>query len=186
MRKALWALPILVFLAACSDTGGLSAKSDDSPFAPDVDPDGDSVNGLIVGHRLMEAGQYELAMDAFKRAAVSDGLTPEILVALGSSNLALGRLNQAEKLLRRVIDEKPRWSEAWNNLGVVLMERGEDAEASEVFRRAYALDNGESDAIRDNLRLALEKLDNPGYGETIEQDYKLVRRGSSQYLIRRM
>ena len=31
------------------------------------------------------------------------------------------------------------------------MERGKTAEAVQVFQRAYALDNGESDAIRDNL-----------------------------------
>ena len=54
-----------------------------------------------------------------------------------------------------------------------------------MFRRAYALDDGESDSIRDNLRLALEKSENPDYDER-EQDYKLVRRGSSDYLIRKI
>ena len=61
----------------------------------------------------------------------------------------------------------------------------ETAEAAEVFRRAYALDNGESDAIRDNLRLALAKIENPGYDPDQQQDYALVRLGSGSYLIRR-
>ena len=65
------------------------------------------------------------------------------------------------------------------------MERGKTAEAAEVFRRAYALDNGESDAIRDNLRLALAKIENPGYDPDQQQDYALVRLGSGSYLIRR-
>ncbi|MCT4558667.1 MAG: tetratricopeptide repeat protein [Pelagimonas sp.] len=141
---------------------------------------------MVVGHRLMAAGQYELALEAFTRAAGERGFTPEVLVALGTANLGLGRLQQSEKLLRRVVKEKPNWPEAWNNLGVVLMELDQTAEASEVFRRAYALDNGESDSIRDNLRLALAKLENPVYDESYEQEYKLVRRGSSDYLIRRM
>ena len=107
-----------------------------------------------------------------------------MLTSLGTANLGLGRLNQSETLLRQAVEEEPDWAEAWNNLGVVLMERGETAEASEVFRRAYALDNGESDAIRDNLRLALAKMETAGYGEPRQEDYKLVRRGSGSYLIR--
>ncbi|CUH75694.1 tetratricopeptide repeat protein [Tropicibacter naphthalenivorans] len=174
----------MLSLAACS-AGGLGA-SRDNPYAPAVDPRGEAVDGLIVGHRLMEAGQYDLALKNFTRAAGEHGLTGEVLVALGSANLALGRLNQSEELLRRAVKAEPDWPEAWNNLGVVLMERRKIPEASEIFKRAYALDNGESDAIRDNLRLALEKVENSLYDNVNEQDYKLVRRGSSQYLIRRV
>ena len=54
------------------------------------------------------------------------------------------------------------------------------------FRRAYALDNGESDSIRDNLRLALAKLENSDYGDAQEQDYKVVRRGSGDFVIRKI
>ncbi|MDU8910366.1 tetratricopeptide repeat protein [Aestuariicoccus sp. MJ-SS9] len=172
---------LVATLAACS-SGGLSA-SRDTPFAPPVDPRGEAVDGLLVGHRLMQAGEYELALEAFQRAAATQGLTGEILTAMGSANLALGRLNQSEALLRRAVKVEADWPEAWNNLGVVLMESGQEAEAAGVFRKAFALDNGESDAIRDNLRLALAKIENPLYGTDEQQDYKLVRRGSSQYLI---
>ena len=97
----------------------------------------------------------------------------------------LGRLGQAEKMLRRAVSEAPDWAEAWNNLGVVLMEKGETGEAQQVFRKAYALDNGESDSIRDNLRFALAKTENPDNNVANTNDYKLVRRGSSDYLIRK-
>ncbi len=170
-------------LAACSP-GGL-ASSRDTPFAPALDPRGNAVDGLLVGHRLMEAGEHELALEAFTRAAGTHGLTGEVLVALGSANLALGRLNQSETLLRRAVRTEETWPEAWNNLGVVLIERGKTPEAAEIFRKAFALDNGQSDSIRDNLRLALAKLENSVYGTELEQEYKLVRRGSGSYLIRR-
>ena len=101
------------------------------------------------------------------------------------ANIGLGRLGQAEKLLRRAIEEDDAVPEAWNNLGVILMERGEFAEAAQIFQQAYALDDGQSDSIRDNLRLALAKSENSDYTKSNEeQKYKLVRRGSRDFLIR--
>jgi Flp pilus assembly protein TadD len=171
----------LLALAGCA-----GEPRPEGPYAPPIDPAGEAVDGLVVGHRLMEAGEHELALEAFRRAAAQEGLTAETLSALGTANIGLGRLNQAEDLLRRATDTGEAWPEVWNNLGVVLMERGKTAEAAQIFRKAYALDNGQSDAIRDNLRLALDKLEKTAYDRRSEQDYKLVRRGSSEYLIRRV
>lgn len=183
MRQGrVWPALFCFGLAACS-SGGFST-SDDAVFAPSVDPRGDAVDQLLVGHRLMAAGEYELAMGSFRLAASEQGLTPEIITALGSANLALGRLGQAEELLRRAVKEEPEWPEGWNNLGVVLIERGNTPEAAQVFRRAFALDNGQSVAIRDNLRLALAKMENSSYNAGQQKEYKLVRRGSSDFLIR--
>lgn len=176
-------LGIALTLAACS-SGGLGT-SEDSPFAPGLRPGAQAEDGLVVGHRLMQAGEFELALKSYTRAAYEDGLTVDVLSALGSANLSLGRLGQAETLLRRAIATDEAIPETWNNLGVVLMERGQEAEAEQMFRRAYALDNGESDSIRDNLRLALAKLDDSGY-DAVEQDFKMVRRGSSDFLLRRI
>lgn len=181
MARAGAILLTILVLAGCSDN-----SLPENPFAPGLVADGEAVDGMIVGHRLMEAGEYELAMRAFERAALEHGFTWEIKAAMGSANLGLGRLGQAEELLRDAIKAEKAAPEAWNNLGVVLMEKGEVAEASEVFRRAYALDNGQSDSIRDNLRLSLAKLENSYYDEEKEQGYKLVRRGSSDYLIRQI
>ena len=168
-------------LAACS-TGGFSA-SKDQVYAPGVDQRAKAEDGVEVGHRLMAAGQYELAIRSFNRAALERGLDGEILSGLGSANLGLGRLGQAETLLRRAVQAETDQPEVWNNLGVVLMERGKTVEAEQIFKKAYALDNGESDAIRDNLRLALAKSENSGTLALDEENYKLVRRGGGNYLI---
>ena len=181
MARAGAILVIALALAGCNP-----GDPSNGPYAPGIAPSGTSVDGLTVGHRMMRAGEHELALEAFTRAASEHGITPDILAALGSANLALGRLGQSEDLLRDAIESEDAVPETWNNLGVVLMERGKTAEASRIFRHAYAIDNGESDAIRDNLRLALAKLENPGYVVGKEQDYKLVRRGSSDYLIRKI
>ena len=135
---------------------------------------------------VAERREYELALEAFTRAAAEQGMTADVVSAIGTANLGLGRLGQAETLLRRAVKQDEAIPETWNNLGVVLMERGKYAEAEQIFRRAYALDNGQSDSIRDNLRLALAKSENPDYDDPQQQDYKLVRRGSADYVIRQI
>jgi tetratricopeptide (TPR) repeat protein len=184
MTAHIFLLPLGIgLLAACQSTGGLPAK-DASPFAPSGVVRGEeAIDGLIVGHRLMAAGEYELALKAYYRAAADRGLTADTLSAMGSANLRLGRLGQAEKLLRQAIDDDETFVPAWNNLGVVLMEKGEVGEASRVFQTAFALDSGQSDSIRENLRLSLAKLEKPSYDQGNTGEFSLVRRGHGQYLL---
>jgi Flp pilus assembly protein TadD len=179
--RAYAALALIVTLAACS-SGGFGV-SNDPVYAPGVAGESD-IDGLLVGHRLMAAGEYELALKAYTRAAAQQGLNVDTLSALGSANLRLGRLGQAERLLRRATEEAPDFPAAWNNLGVILLEKGEYAEAAEVFRRAFATDNGNSDQIRENYRLALANLNQPDYDPKQQnQDFKLVRRGAGDFII---
>jgi len=132
--KFLLAIAVVSALASCGPKA-ISATGSELD-APGVDLSKDAVDGVEVGHRLMAAQQYELALDAFTRAALNEGLTGEILNGMGTANLGLGRLGQSEELLRRAVKAEPDWAEAWNNLGVLLMERGEISEAQQVLRKA--------------------------------------------------
>ena len=189
LRRISAALLLPFALAACS-SGGLGSsvfgpKTPDTLDAPGVDLRADGADNLETGHRLVAAGQYELAIRSFNRAAIDHGtIDAEILSGLGTANLGLGRLGQAETLLRRATERDATQPEIWNNLGVVLMERGKNADATQIFRKAFALDNGESVSIRDNLRLALEKSENSGIATVNNEEFKLVRRGSGDYKIR--
>lgn len=145
--------------------------------------DVEGIDGLTVGHRLMEAGEFELALKAYYRAASEIGVNVDVLSALGSANLRLGRLNQAEELLREAVKRDPKFIPALNNLGVVLNAKNEFGEARELFRVAYALDSGNSDEIRDNLRRLDQKLQNNGAETGEDYDFRLVRRGNGQYLL---
>lgn len=172
----------ITLLAGCAAQG--LGTSSDGPHAPIGVAQGEaSVDGLIVGHRLMAAGEYRLALKSYLRSGAVHGLTVDVLSALGSANLHLGRLGQAEKLLRRAVEEDETFVPAWNNLGVVLVETGEFGEAARVFRVAFALDNGNSAEIRENLRLALAKIENPAYDEPDNTNFALVRRGAGDYLL---
>lgn len=185
--RAWLALSLLcLVLAGCQSAARLQPL-EDGPYAPgssgvEVD-DPSAPDGLIVGHRLMAAGEYELALKAYFRAGAQQGLTVDVLSALGSANLKLGRLNQAEDLLRRAIAKDEKFVPAWNNLGVTLMEMGNSGEAMRVFRTAFALDGAATPQIRDNLRLALAKMENPAYTSPENHNFDLVRRGASAYLL---
>ncbi|MEZ5886661.1 MAG: tetratricopeptide repeat protein [Paracoccaceae bacterium] len=183
IRTKLGLAALIGLLAACQSAGGLLASKKASPYAPGIASSGDEVDGLIVGHRLMAAGEYELALKAYYRGAAEQGPTVDVLSAIGSADLKLGRLGQAERILRQAIDVDETFVPAWNNLGVVLMEKGEVAEASLVFKTAFALDSGQSDEIRENLRRALAKLQNPTYDAPEETKFSLVRRGNGTYLL---
>jgi len=178
--KWIWVgLAAACFVAACESEQALDP---DQPFAPAGVPTGeDAVDGLIVGHRLMAAGEPELALKAYLRAGAERGLNADVLSALGSANLALGRLGQSETLLRRAIKEDEKFAAAWNNLGVVLMETGQVPEASRVFKTAFALDNGESEQIRNNYTLALANLGDPNYSPSNNENFALVRRGNGRF-----
>ena len=151
---------------------------------PGADARGQGVDGLLVGHRLMEAGEFELALKAYLRAAGENGMSVDVLSALGSANLQLGRLGQAEALLRRAVEIDPSFVPAQNNLGVVLMERGKVGEARVVFQQAFALDSGSSDSIRENLRTAIAMTEETVY-DTVEEPpkFSLVRRAPGQYAL---
>lgn len=170
-------LPLLVGLAACAGDGTLKPLSSAETTSDDT-----ALDGLETGHRLMETGEYEQALKAYLLAASERGIDVDVLSALGSANLRLGRLGQAEDLLRRAIREDETFAPAWNNLGVVLMEQGETGEARRVFQTAFALDSGESAEIRDNLKLAIAKTEITDYtGANETSNFELVRRGRGVY-----
>lgn len=174
------AAALVLSLAACGPTGGLGTSEG---TVPGTDSRGQSVDGLIVGHRLLAAGEHELALRAYYRAAAERGMDADVLSAIGSANLKLGRLGQAEQSLRRALERDPDFVPALNNLGVVLMEKGETGEARRVFQRAFALDSGNSDSIRENLRLAIARTENRVYDAKDEANFSLVRRGRGEYLL---
>lgn len=157
-----------------SGVHGLVAISDDEQQPPD---------GLTEGHILMAEGAYERALDAYTRAANEEGLTVDVLSALGSANLKLGRLGQAEALLERAVAQDNTFAPAWNNLGVVLTGLKRNVAARQAFEAAFANDNGLSEEIWQNLLLAIENQENSGEDRVPETAFQLVRRGDGRFLL---
>jgi tetratricopeptide (TPR) repeat protein len=151
-----------------------------------VDASGKGVDGMTVGHRLMEAGEHELALKAYLRGAGETGINADVLSAIGSANLALGRLGQSEKILERALELDPNFVPALNNLGVVMMEKGNTGEARVYFQKAFALDSGQTDSIRENLILAIAQSEANVYDPNQEQEksgFRLVRQEKGKFVL---
>lgn len=169
----------LMALAACQNTSEFSPEG----LAGGAVSLSEDVDGLLVGHRLMAAGEFDLALRAYYRAIAQNGPSVDALSAIGSANLRLGRLGQSEQMLRRAIAMDPEFVPALNNLGVVLVEKREWGQAAHMFRNAFALDSGRSEEIRENLRLSLANLENSGYNGENNDNFALVRRGNGRFLL---
>jgi len=177
-------LSLMLFVAACQSTGGNRLSATQEPSG--VMRGANAEENMLIGHQLMDEAQYDDALKAYYRAAGQKGLTVDVLAALGSANLRMGRLGPAEQLLRQAVDADPEFTPALNNLGVVLMEKDETSEALGYFRSAYALDSGTSDEIRNNLRLALAKFENSAYHEPKnESEFALVSYGGGDYRLKK-
>ncbi|MEM6914619.1 MAG: tetratricopeptide repeat protein [Pseudomonadota bacterium] len=146
----------------------------------------EEVDQMIVGDRLMDSGEFELALRAYYRAGLTNGIDADLLNAIGLANLSLGRLGQAEVTFRNALNEDETHVPALNNLGVVLIERGDVGEARRIFEQAFALDSGRSDSIRENLRFAIAQMENTVYdASTIQNGPGLIRRGGGVYTLER-
>ncbi|WP_186201794.1 tetratricopeptide repeat protein [Jannaschia seosinensis] len=168
-------LAIAVIAAGCTESRGPAA--DGKLFAPGVARGDALVSPLVVGDRLLAAGEGELALGAYTRAAAGpDGMTRDLKMSMAEANISLGRIRQAERLLRDIIKAEPRNAVAWNNLGVVLLERGELGEANVTFRTAFALQP--SPEIRENLRLSYAKLEVIDYDDETDTTFTLTRRAN--------
>lgn len=178
---------VILTCIACSPTKDSNLETFNQSTQLDVNKIDEAVDGLIVGHRLMASGEYEVALRAYTRAAVSKGLNVDVLSALGSANLKLGRLGQAKQLLKKAVEKDDTFVPAWNNLGVVLSNEGNLQEAKRVFQLAYGLDNGDSEEIRKNLTKIIAKIEKAGYTPVNNKnnEFDLVRRGNGRYLLLR-
>lgn len=171
----------LALLTGCqtatnSQNGGLEP--------PGFSQSGESVDGLIVGHNFMRAGEYELALKAYRRSIAEQGFTPDVMNGMGVAHLRLGQVNEAERLLRAAVQADPNFGPAWNNLGVLLAQKQEYLEAKRAFEIAFGLGEGRSQQIKRNIAKISTALEKNVYTEVNNQsDFELVRRGNGVYLL---
>ncbi|MEQ8762977.1 MAG: sulfatase-like hydrolase/transferase [Planctomycetota bacterium] len=92
-----------------------------------------------LGRLWSGCGRLEPAIAAFRSALALDAsftsCRQDLAAALGRS----GALEEAERELRRVLDEEPENAEAWHDLGTTARAQGQTGEALDHYERACTL-----------------------------------------------
>jgi tetratricopeptide (TPR) repeat protein len=116
---------------------------------------------LGAGMDLFRAGRYWDAIEEWRAGFRLDEADYRCLLNAGVAYLAMGHLDEAGACSVATIELRPDSGEAWDNYGVVWLEKGDNARAVACHRRALELRY--SPRSERNLAAALERL-----GETAE------------------
>lgn len=125
--------------------------------------------GAVAKNRL---GEHKSALKDLRRLArgsakAAPGAAP-ILHELGLALRANGELGEATSAFKRAVKANPKMAAAWQALGELLAERGDDEAADAAFREQMAA-SGQHPGLRQAVRLVAEgKL---GMAEGILRDY---------------
>ncbi len=124
-------------------------------MAIDFDPS-EIVASNSVGDLCYDAGNFLRCVDFYEISLESDPNQPRILFRYGTALWLVGRWMDAIPHLEKYVGLVPDDPRGWNNLGVVLRERGEVKRAIECYKRALELDPS-LDVARRNLETASHK-----------------------------
>lgn len=83
--------------------------------------------------------RYSDAVPLLERAVRIDPRPPVYRFNLAISYVELGRLDEAEALVRGGLKEMPRLAPAWTNLGLILQQRGDTAGALDCYQRSLSI-----------------------------------------------
>ncbi len=116
-----------------------------------------SISALnMVGNLSYKSGNYEAAAELYASSHALKADQPDMLFRLGVSLWFLQKWSSSLPLFERYVELVPDDPKGWNNLGVVLREKGEVKRALECYNQSLQLD-GSLEIVKRNLGTAKEK-----------------------------
>lgn len=136
---------------------------------------------LRMGVSQMEAGDYPNALRTMLEAEKLNPGDAVIQNNLGLAYFYRDRLDMSEKHLRLALKARPDYTEAVNNLGRILSERGKNAEAIALLRKAQG-DLTYPKPAKISLNLGIAFFRHRQYDEAREQFRKTLEYGRDNCL----
>lgn len=134
-----WPL-LLVILALLSIQRNTIWQDEETLWADAVDKGPRMPRAHVnLGKALLEAGHYERAIQASRRALEIEPQLERAHYNIGTAYLHLGRFEEAIASYRRALEIQPGLVEAHNNLGNAYLEQGRAGEAIRAYREALAI-----------------------------------------------
>lgn len=113
-----------------------------------------SVSALnTVGELSFNAGNYPVSIELYTASHLQNNEQPIVLFRLGASYWFTGNWSAAIPLFESYVRLVPDDPKGWNNLGVVLREKGEVKRALECYNKALAMDKS-LEVVRKNMGTA--------------------------------
>lgn len=139
----------------------------------------DPLSYYRIGQAYDHLGNFDLAIGFYEKALKGRKYDLELQNKLGVAYLNIRKLDKAEKTFRFILDEFDKMKEARNNLGFVLLVKGETNQAIKEIDKALELDPFYIPALinKSKYYLALNNIDRARQIllsiETENRDYQL-------------
>src|SRR5438132_1547509 len=92
------------------------------------------------GDDFFDAGEYEKAIESYKKAVGLQPKYPEAYLNLGNAYFNLARYDEAIAAYKKSVELKPDWAEPYNKLGDAYLKQERMTEAVEALQQAIHLD----------------------------------------------
>jgi choline-sulfatase len=112
-----------------------------------------------LGKLYLRLHELDKAVDAMTHAQQINPADLDNLRNLGTAQLQLGHVDDAEKAFKAINLQSDHYSAAYNGLGLVAIQRGDSAAAQHDFEKAIDLDSNEVEPIL-NLGVLFDKAGN--------------------------
>lgn len=112
-----------------------------------------------LGKLYLRLHQLDKAVDAMTHAREIDPTNLDNLRNLGTAELQLGHVEEAEKAFKAITLQNDHFSPAYNGLGLVAIQRGDSDAAQHDFEKAAELDPSEVEPLL-NLGVLFDKAGN--------------------------
>ena len=123
--------------------------------AIDMDPEAKGALNAV-GDLCYETENYERAVEFYAQSLSVDGYQAFILFRHGTSLWLLNQWSEAIPFLELYTRLVPKDHKGWNNLGVVLREKGEIKRSTECYQKALQIDPGQ-EIVKSNLGTSKNK-----------------------------
>ncbi len=137
-------LTMVAICVACALVHPLTAQTADAFGDSGADP----VKLFEQGQNAHARGDLVKALEYYDEAIKVRPEFPEAEFQRANALSALGRLNEAETALRRVLDLRKNWSLPYSSLGALLVRLNREKEAEPLLREAIRLDSQDLLAIQ--------------------------------------
>jgi len=137
MRKSGLILAILCLTSLFAGCAGTQQTNSGSPEARSSSEDNVSARlHTELGAGYYSRGQYAVALQELRKALAADNSYAPAYSILGLVHAELREDKQAETFFQRAVELSPNYSEARNNYGLFLCQRGRAADALKHFESA--------------------------------------------------